>query len=718
MGTSGCYVKRFSTRNGTLPNEYRVANAQLSVMENPEEIFLSFIKTDKNSYETWMYVYTSTDGGANWTQSSQLLDHIPPHQPPGSPSCGAGGGVYEPNLTVLENGEIVAVYASEFDLNGNPLLDQNGNYDQVILSRISSDRGQTWGTKIYVTTHNNFQRDGMPSIVNIGSGQLVVYYEQGLYSQTYNDDLWSIRSIKSNDSGVTWVQANTPIFIQNPHQYVGAPYATIVNYLGQRFIRIIFQQNITSNQPAGSDYLYRMDFNADWANAQISQGSLNIYGSWPSIFQSLNGNIIVDWSNGPTAHSYGNLWLPNPTSTYSAWYDQQTPGMENWVITANPSSSSAYADSYVGGLLRGGTPIGYNSSQAVTFGGVKGGPVKVNSADGTKVVSSLRTLLNNNSLEEVPTTDPSKLSSDYYWTWYDNRTPGTTDWVLVVNQNTAPVYYEIRVAGQLRGSGTIQPGSNVTPTFPGVVGGPVEVNAWTDSGKTTPANVIASQRVLSNNGSAFNELPGIPASSLSSHYIWTWYDAVNTGNQDWMMIANPGKDHNGNSQATVTAHVRIGATTYGPYTIAAGQIVTPTFPGIIGGPVAVTTDSGDIITSQRSLYGPSFEEVPGFSYNSLASNYYWTWYDNHTPGTTNWVMVANQNTAPVYYEIRVAGQLRGSGTIQPDSNVTPTFPGVMGGPVQVSAWVDNNKTVPANVMASQRVLWNGYFNELLGKVLN
>ncbi|RJQ44012.1 MAG: hypothetical protein C4534_07190 [Gaiellales bacterium] len=89
------------------------------------------------------------------------------------------------------------------------------------------------------------------------------------------------------------------------------------------------------------------------------------------------------------------------------------------------------------------------------------------------------------------------------------------------------------------------------------------------------------------------------------------------------------------------------------------------------------------------------------------------------------MLVSNPNEDPIYVEIRVKGQQRWQGTIEPLYNVTPTFPGVMGGPVEVRAWISETdpqsgqqkKLEPALVFASQRVLWNGYFNEIVGKGL-
>ena len=111
------------------------------------------------------------------------------------------------------------------------------------------------------------------------------------------------------------------------------------------------------------------------------------------------------------------------------------------------------------------------------------------------------------------------------------------DWVLVVNQNTSPVYYEIYVAGQLETSGTLSAGAHAAPLFPGVMGGPVRVKAWTDSSKQTPANVVASQR--ENWGPSFEEVPGYPESALLSDYNWPWYDNQSSGATDWVLVVNP-----------------------------------------------------------------------------------------------------------------------------------------------------------------------------------
>ena len=385
-----------------------------------------------------------------------------------------------------------------------------------------------------------------------------------------------------------------------------------------------------------------------------------------------------------------------PYRTYFSWYDNV--GGKNWVLMSNPAASP---DKSRFALSVGGQPQGLSSLTGVPgevpaggvlyarYANLMGGPVVVGSTQ--PALASQRILWGGNSLEEVLGIDETALSAHYYWTWYDMASPGYKDWVLVANPGANAVTYQIRIAGRQVAAGSVNPGQQATYTFPGVMGGPVEVTA---SGR-----IIASQRVLSNHDRAFNEVPGTPAEELSDHYIWTWYDNQSVGATDWVLVANPGT-------RAASYEIRIAGNRVASGTIDPGQKVTPTFPGSMGGPVEVIA-SDLVIASQRSIWGPSFEEVPGYRYSQLKTQYSWTWYDNQSIGATNWVLVANPGTSAVTYEIRIGGSRVAAGSLEPGQKATPTFPGRMAGPVEVLA------TGP--VMASQRVIWNGYFNEVLGK---
>ncbi|MHB9053912.1 MAG: transglycosylase SLT domain-containing protein [Thermoleophilia bacterium] len=383
-----------------------------------------------------------------------------------------------------------------------------------------------------------------------------------------------------------------------------------------------------------------------------------------------------------------------PYRSYFSWYDNV--GGKNWVLMSNPGTDSSRFALSVGGQAQsltsltgvpGEVPVG--GVLYARYANLMGGPVVVGST--LQPLVSQRILWGGNSLEEVLGIDEASLSAHYYWPWYDMATPGYKDWVLVGNPGASAVSFQIRIAGRQVAAGTVNPGQQATYTFPGVMAGPVEI--------TASDRIIASQRVLSNYDQAFNEVPGIPAEELSDHFIWTWYDNASAGATDWILIANPGT-------RVASYEISIAGNRVATGTVAPGQKVTPTFPGSIGGPVEVKA-SDLVIASQRVVWGPSFEEVPGYRYSQLRSHYSWTWYDNQSVGSSNWVLVANPGTAAVTYEIKIAGNRVSSGSLAPGQKATPTFPGTMAGPVEVTA--------SGPIMASQRVLWNGFFNEVLGK---
>lgn len=446
----------------------------------------------------------------------------------------------------------------------------------------------------------------------------------------------------------------------------------------------------------------------------------------------------------------GTDFLPEARRTYYfTWYDQATPGVKDWVLMANPAEGYAvygWFDLTIAGAakaLPGGaagllpgqvSPMGAGvpATLAVTFPGVMNGPVEAGYHSRMKQLASQRVLWGD-SLEEVTGIDAGRLSDHYYWTWYDMKSPGFKDWVLVANPSrtetvTAGVVFPDQDQGgaMVSGFADIKPGGVWAATWPGHIGGPVELRAIVKGGSWNSdadrRNVIASQRVLSNNGKAFNEVHGTPAAELSHHYMWTWYDNKSAGAKDWILIANPASS-GFSMDYSVFIHGQWAA---GGVDLAPGRSAAVQIPNKMDGPVTVETvrhGSGmplNSIVSQRVIWGPSFEEVPGMPAASLGSLYYWTWYDQASPGVSNWVQVANPDASSLYFEITIAGQSPGGcskGTLGPGAMISCQFPGQMNGPVKVRAWTNDGKTAGHTVLASQRVLWKGYFNEVMGTAL-
>ncbi|MBI5869598.1 MAG: PD40 domain-containing protein [Actinobacteria bacterium] len=450
-------------------------------------------------------------------------------------------------------------------------------------------------------------------------------------------------------------------------------------------------------------------------------------------------------------------WQPLPNYHWT-WYDDI--GGNNWVLMANPASAGK---SLTYQLSINGDPrdLSTFSDGVVAPGGSitpsygdRGGPVVATSSAGGRGVVSQRILWprGGSSIEEVLGTDRGRLSSHFYWTWYDQLSDGYQNWIMVANPSaTETVRAEILIAGQPMlntlignpGYGQtyfeIAPDANVTPTFPGMRNGPVEVRAYRDGGSWYALSdhrvVMASQRVLSGNGSAFNEAVGVPVEELASDYYWPWYDDVNGLN--WLMMSNPniapamyridiggGCDINGVWNGTPNTICQTGM-------INGGEIIFQRL-GVVNGPVHVYTLNGvSIIASQRILFGSSFGETMGYPAADLAATYHWTWYDQQTAGMANWVMIANPSTTQtIDVQVWMAGQQAQEDvgvptaspttwTLLPGERITPRFGNYIGGPVEVRAFVSGTTTpAPGGAIVSQRVLYNGFFNEVLGTVIN
>ncbi len=201
--------------------------------------------------------------------------------------------------------------------------------------------------------------------------------------------------------------------------------------------------------------------------------------------------------------------------------------------------------------------------------------------------------------------DTVRLSDYFYWTWYDQQSPGFTNWVLVSNPNIHAVYLDIIIFGTVGLSALLTPGESVTTTFPGRKGGPVEVLARGDRiAGAVPADVVAPRRVTF--GPSFGETIGYRSGDLKSNYHWTWCDNQTPGMTNWILVYNP------SSVSSITYTVIIGGTPVPGYINRPPEpetVETPTFPGIMAGPVEIHSLGGVIVTSQRVLYNGYFNEV-------------------------------------------------------------------------------------------------------------
>ncbi len=651
------------------------------------------------------------------------------------------------------NGIEIESYSDGNTISGNTV---NSNGSNGINTISASDGNAITGNTVNSNGNNGISLGSCSG--ETVSANTTSYNANGIIlGSAYYNDLTGNTSTSNNDGIYAYSQGSYNSISNNT---IGSNSAYGINLTSSDYNKV-YDNTVSSTGVAGdgiylasssNNVISRNDFNSNFRQAGVSGGSGNVF----SLPMPGGGNYWSTWTTPDSDHdgivdnpyviasgvqdsspwAMPDGWLRD---YFWSWYDNQSSGASDWVLMANPAAAlnSLYFSLSVQGAsktLPGGGQVTPGHTLFTQYPGLIGGPVTATSLTSGFAVTSQRTLWAGNSLEEVPGRQTGKLTNDYFWPWYDQKSPGITDWLLIANQGVdhqdnpqGIVTTTVKLGGAVLDTYMIAPGQSIVRTFPGQIGGPLEVSS-------TGGDVITSQRVLSNYGAAFNEVPGIPAAELSSSYLWTWYDEKSPGAADWVIVANPA-----DAAAPIYYNVFIGGAPAimdgGP--VAPGAAATSDFSGKRGGPVEVMTftdpahpgvSGAKSICTQRSLWGPSFEEVPGLAvayaangYSAINSDYQWTWYDEQSPGATDWVMIANPTGSPMYYEIDIAGvkvmddkSPGGPGPISPMGTITPDFPHWQNGPVEVKTFSDAAHTVAADSVSSQRVLWNGYFNEVWG----
>lgn len=398
----------------------------------------------------------------------------------------------------------------------------------------------------------------------------------------------------------------------------------------------------------------------------------------------------------------------------------------------------------IGGVLRGSYFIPVNGRQTprywesggYTGPGLQNGPVKVSSTNGDLFFTSERVHFTGidstkwTAFNEVMGYPTERLSTEYYFPWYDNLTMYT--WVLIGNPSTTETAeVDVYVGGVLRGSYSVGPRQRVTPRYwqnggytgPGLQDGPVRVIS------TNGVKIFTSERTHFPNTpwTGFNEVMGYPVEELDTEYWFPWYDNQNM--LTWVLVGNP--------SATETAEVDIyiGGVKRGEYDIAPGGRVTPRYwanggytgPGLEAGPVRVVcTNDVKIFATERVHYPAGtwkdFNQVMGMALSRISTSYVFPWYDNKTMLTN--IMIANPSTSQIAeVEIMIAGEILDHFSLAAGQTVSKRYyengatsgTGLQNGPIKVVSTND----IP--IVTSTRVQYKNPtataytgFNELMG----
>jgi hypothetical protein len=346
-------------------------------------------------------------------------------------------------------------------------------------------------------------------------------------------------------------------------------------------------------------------------------------------------------------------------------------------------------DIKIGNTLMGQYGIPSKEVLVESYAGILNGPVKVSSPDKSSFFTSQRAI-SGDSFNEVMGYPTNQLTTEYWFPWYDNASMST--WILVGNPSTtSAASVDIYIGGIKKGTYSIPKGGRVTPRYAGFQGGPVRVVS------TNGVKIFTSERTQYGPNDTFNEMMGYPANQFTTEYWFPWYDNVSMAT--WIVV--------GNSSSTQTAAVNVYVgTAKKSYSIPPKSSISQRYPGLQGGPVRVVSTNGvNVITSERTVAGNSFNEVMGSPANQFTMEYWYPWYDNSNMAT--WVLVGNPTGSTASVSIYI-GSAKYSYTIPAGGRITPRFTGMDVGPVRVVS------TNGIKIFTSERVMYKGAFNEVMG----
>lgn len=134
-----------------------------------------------------LHLYASDDGARSW----RLLSVIDRNE---SPRGRKDRGVWEPVLTLLDDGTLSVLYADETLADGQP------SYNQVVSQRLSHDGGRNWDAKAAIVSQpgGGALRPGMPVMARRPQGGHVLVFE------ICGEDKHCPVSAKVSPDGRTW----------------------------------------------------------------------------------------------------------------------------------------------------------------------------------------------------------------------------------------------------------------------------------------------------------------------------------------------------------------------------------------------------------------------------------------------------------------------------------------------------------------------------------
>ena len=447
-----------------------------------------------------------------------------------------GDDAFVPDITVLKDGRIAVVYSY-----GAEQL----RSDLHLIT--SDDNGADWSQPQLI--YDGPEYDSRARLIQLADGDLLVaFYASPAFPFGSGIPRRGVILVtRSSDGGASW---STPVPVA-AEAGRDECWVSLLD-LGGGEIWAAFtvdEGDRDTNRPPAIQLVKSLDNGHTWGSpATLDNNGRRL--TWPGLARRPDGSVMLvaddDAWYGDNSRDYWSLWqydtagqATQPSRWLWSWYDGRNGN--DWLLSANLGAEPLYQQTALEGAPVAAAWVGPGQMDIHGFPGIIGGPLSVSSLTGRNMAGSQRILWNRDSFEEIPAVDAAGLASVYYWPWYDQSTPGYSDWIL-----------------------------------------------W---------------------GPSLEELPGQPAAGMGSRYDWTWYDMKSPGVADWVVVVNP-------NETQISYEIKIGGVVMpagpgNPGIIPAHGKATPVFPGVMAGPVEVTSSGGNVMASQRVLWNGHFNEVLG-----------------------------------------------------------------------------------------------------------
>jgi hypothetical protein len=257
---------------------------------------------------------------------------------------------------------------------------------------------------------------------------------------------------------------------------------------------------------------------------------------------------------------------------------------------------------------------------------ISGGPVIVESEDGTKIVAAIRLagIMNGvlNHYSETMGIPAEFLSTKYYFPVYENKWAPLNSQIRFGHFGTGTKKIKVTIGGNVVWYDDVPEGTEKRLTFD-VSGGPVIVES--DDGVT---NIVAAIRLSSYDGTSYdyNETIGIPEGLLSDKYYFPVYENKWAPLNSQIRFAHLGT-------GTKKIKVTIGGNVVWYDDVLEGVEKRLSFD-ISGGPVIVESEDGTKIVAAIRLAGimngvlSHYSETMGIPKEFLSTKYYFPVYEN------------------------------------------------------------------------------------------